>query len=304
MIVGAGGYIGRHLVKQCEASGVDVVQVSSRDNSGMNPETGLFSDHFTVPHGVDTIFYLAQSPRHRQMPDMASHLLSVNVISAIQIANAARRAQVRRLIYASTGNVYAPSYLPLRENAPLRRDNWYSLSKVHAEEALALFRNDMDLTIVRLFGVYGPGQEDRLLPNLLRAIMDEKEIQLNPRLDGQEDSDGLHISLCHIADTIRILLQVAAMEGLACVNVASNEVLNIRGIATLMAQALGVAARFARGTSGRDSNLIADISLLERIISPHFVSFKEGLTNMLYAYLSGREHANGESGVSGHTRAL
>ncbi len=94
----------------------------------------------------------------------------VNVHSAVAIAEHARRAGAKRFVYASTGNVYAAGFAPFSEAAPVRRDDWYALSKVHAEEALALFRPQLDVVIARLFGVYGPGQKGRLVPNLLASV--------------------------------------------------------------------------------------------------------------------------------------
>ena len=304
MIVGAKGYIGGHLAHHYETAGVDVVKISSSEPGGINPETGLLPDNFEVPQGVDTVFYLAQSPRHRQAPDMATHLLSVNVLSAIQMASVAHRAGVRKFIYASTGNVYAPSFLPLREDAPLRRDNWYSLSKVHAEEALGLFRNDLDVTIVRLFGVYGPGQQGRLVPNLIRSVLEGKEIQINRRCDGNADTAGLRISLCYVEDTVHILRQIAASGGVPVLNVASDEILSIREMATLIAQAAGKPARFAKGKVNRDSDLIADISRLKQVINPRFTTFQEGISYMLNTPSAILNDAHGDPHAVSSSRAL
>jgi nucleoside-diphosphate-sugar epimerase len=70
-----------------------------------------------------------------------------------------------------------PVFVPIRKQTPLYRDEWYPLSKLHAEEALSLYRRYMDVIIVRPFGIYGPGQKDWLVPNLHH--------------DGAERRDGL-----------------------------------------------------------------------------------------------------------------
>lgn len=281
MIIGAGGYIGGHLVRHYAARGINVVKISSSEAGGIDPETGLLPANFKIATGVDTVFYLSQSPRYRQAPDTAAHLLSVNVLSALQVANAARKASVRKFVYASTGNVYAPSFLPRSEDSPLRKDNWYSLSKVHAEEALRLLHNDLDITIARIFGVYGNGQQDRLIPNLIRSVMEGKTIQINSRSDNRMDAEGLRISLSYVADTVNILRQVAEVTGVPTINVAGEEVLSIREIAKLIAHAVGKPAQFGKGNVNRDSDLIADVSLLKKVINPRFTSFQEGIDCMM-----------------------
>lgn len=102
--------------------------------------------------------FLVQSPFNHKKPANINYLLNVNIISAMKAGEYARKSGVKRFLYASTGNVYAPSFAPLREDSTLRRDNWYSLSKIDAEESLTFFQDQLKITVVMLFGVYGPGQ--------------------------------------------------------------------------------------------------------------------------------------------------
>jgi nucleoside-diphosphate-sugar epimerase len=277
LIIGSGGYIGKYLCSALRQDGFHVVGVSSSDGSGINPVTGLITERFTIPTSTESIVYLAQSPYYRQVPEKSDHLMAVNVFSAIQIANLARRAKVKRFIYLSTGSVYQPSFAPLSEQAPLHRDNWYSLSKIHAEEALNLFKNDMDINIVRPFGIYGPGQQDKLIPNIFNAIFNDQEIFIQRNLHDDQDKEGLRISWCYIDDAIDILKKLILNGGPSVLNLAGNQPISIRKLAQLIAHYLGKTPHFQITDVTREGDLIADITLLQKTFSPKFTTIEDGM---------------------------
>jgi nucleoside-diphosphate-sugar epimerase len=276
-VIGSGGYIGRNLVLSLKKREFDVQGFSSSNGDCIDPTTGILSEGFSVPSSTNVIIYLAQSPCYRQVPDMSWHLWNVNVVSAVKIAELARRANVKRFIYASTGSVYAPSFKPLSETSPLSGDNWYSLSKIHAEEALSLYRNDIDLTIMRIFGIYGPGQNDKLVPKLLESVLEEREIGIERNEEDASDLDGLKISLCYIDNVVDILISLIMKGELPYINIAGNEVVSVRKIATIIGRCLEKTPKFKVLDKYRKFDLIADISLLQRTLNPLFTNLERGL---------------------------
>lgn len=280
MIVGANGYVGRNLLRHLTESKFDVLSVSSSSPGGIDPATGLLPYDFVVPHDVDVVYFLSQSPHYRDLPARVDHVLSVNVLAAVRAARAATDAGVKKFIYTSTGNVYAPSFSPLGETDPLRRDNWYSLSKIHAEEALALFNGEMAVTITRLFGVYGPGQKNRLIPNLVESISIGKAIRLEGRPGHPADDSGMQLSLCYIEDLVTILRELGQRPSPSVVNVASGAVASVRGIATMAGKLLGRKPKFVHGKKNREFDLIADTMLLRSMVDFHMTPIEEGLCHL------------------------
>jgi UDP-glucose 4-epimerase len=277
MVIGAGGFLGRHLCHAWARRGIDVIASSSADATGIDPATGLLPDAFRVPPGTDAVVYLAQSPRGALLPASADHLLAVNVVSAVRAATRAREAGARRFVYASTGNVYRPSFDALREGDPLCRDNWYSLSKVQAEEALALMQGELDVTSVRIFGLYGPGQSGRLVPNLAASVAQHRPVTLAPRPGAARCDGGLRISLLHVDDAVRILAALLELRGLPVLNLGGPEALDIRGLAEIIGERLGVAPELRETDRARAGDLVADIRLLQTALGPTFVPIREGL---------------------------
>lgn len=254
--------------------------VSSRTN-GIDPKTGLLPQNFEIEAGVDVVYYLAQSPHYRQVPEYAAHLLSVNCVAAVQVASAAVRSGVKRFIYASTGNVYAPSFKPMAETDPVQRHGWYPLSKLMAEEALALFAGKMDVTVLRIFGIYGPGQTDKLIPTLIENVRQGRQIFVDGRADDSLDSGGLLFSPIYIGDAVNALLKIGASFTAPMLNLAGDRALSVAEIATTIATQLGTRAHIKSSGRNRSSDLVADIGLLKRLVGPVYTPFETGLGNAL-----------------------
>jgi UDP-glucose 4-epimerase len=287
-VIGGRGYIGRKLCAALQQRGIEVISISSGQHNGISIATGLFPDGFSIPAGVEGVYYLSQSPRYRQVPDESTHLVAVNCAAAIQAASAARNAGTKRFIYASTGNVYAPSFDPLVETSPLRRDNWYSLSKVMAEDALSLFRPDLIVTVARIFGVYGPGQQDKLVPNLIQKIQAKREIFVDRNANDAHDQNGLKISLTYIDDLVHALINLLSLDEGGTVNLAGPFPVSIREIVLTMSRLLGIEPIVITGARFREGNLIADTTKYMSLFpqSP-FTSFNEGLPRLLESIRKG-----------------
>jgi nucleoside-diphosphate-sugar epimerase len=277
LIVGSGGYVGKRLFEYLRQTGIQTYGVSSSKSGGIDPLTGIMSDDFSIPPETSTVIYLAVSPYYRKVPEMSQHLLNVNVLSAVKVAELSRKANVQRFIYASTGNVYAQSFDPLSENAPLRRDNWYSVSKVFGEESLSLFRDEMEIIIMRIFGIYGPAQTGKLVPHILNSVREDKEIFIERSPLNDDDRDGLKISLCYIDNAVQIMNDLILNGGPSYINVAGDNVISIRAIAEKISEYLNKKSNLKVLNRRRTFDLIADISLLQRTVNPAFTSFDEGI---------------------------
>jgi UDP-glucose 4-epimerase len=281
-LIGSSGFLGRSLTEHLQHAGATVNAVSSRTPQGIDRDTGMLPADFSLPERTDAVVYLAQSPHYRQVPDMAWHLLNVNVVSAVRAANVARLAGVKRFIYASTGSVYAPSFAPLAETAPVRRDRWYPLSKLQAEEALVQFQNDMQVCLVRPFGIYGPGQTGMLVPNLAATIERCGDMTLGRHPINTSEADGLKISLCYVDDASAVigqLLQVAKLPQV--VNLAGPRALSVREIAQTLADGMALPARFRELDQAREFDLIADTTQLAATVNVKFTDFTIGISRTI-----------------------
>ncbi|MEI8394535.1 MAG: NAD(P)-dependent oxidoreductase [Rhodospirillaceae bacterium] len=274
-VFGARGYIGSRMCARLKEAGDEVFARSSSDG-WIDSETGVVNPDLTVPPGLDALYYFAQSPHYRQGPAMLWHCSAVNVTAPVRLAALlAETNPGARFIYLSTGTVYRSSFEPLSESAPLNRANGYALSKIQAEEMLALFSPILDVTCVRLFGVYGPDQTDKLVSNLLKSILAGRPVTFQPRAGIAGDREGLRISLCHVEDAIAILRSLVEIRDLPVVNVGAANSVSIMEIASALASALGRALCIEEQSSPRTGDLIADVGKLGRYLPPPVVDIRK-----------------------------
>lgn len=284
LIFGVKGFIGQHLFNYLQREGIDVYGVSSSEVNTIDPETGILSKNFTILPNTDAVIYLSQSPFYRQMPEQVSHLFNVNILSAIEVAKLAIKANVKKFIYTSTGNVYQSSFEPLAETAPLNRNNWYALSKIHAEEALNLFSNEIEIIITRIFGVYGEGQENKLISNLIHSVVNHQEIFIDKNPSDQNDLDGLKISLIYIKDLVEIMKNMILdheQKFKPIINLSSEETLSLKEIVNIIGNKINKTPNLNLLDKYRTGDLIADISLLKQCLNYQFTPFTVGLDKML-----------------------
>ena len=283
VVVGSRGFIGTALAKSLMRSGDDVICLSSSEEGGINPKTGLFEQSTGWADEADCFVHLSQSPALAAQPPDPAHGLAVNLVSAVQTAMEAIRVGASRLIYASSGSVYEPSFEPLTELSPLITDNWYAMSKVFAEQALRRFSGEIDICILRLFGVYGPKQQARLIPTLVNKISNQQAITLAPGSITDKNPSGFEISLTHVDDAVKIIEHIMLDGGCGTLNVAGDDVMSIKEISMILGERLSENPIFEIQENCRPGNLISDNSKLDQYYSGDKISFRDGIRDIIDA---------------------
>lgn len=179
LVTGGAGFIGSTLVDRLLADGHDVHVVDDlRRPTGGNlagaEATGQMTLHkmdITAP-GLDrvvaeaapeVVFHLAAQIDVRASVTDPLDDARQNVLGTINIAEAARKAGVRKIVFSSSGgSIYgAPERLPVSEETPLDPQSPYAASKVSGEVYLNTYRGlyGVDCTSLALANVYGPRQD-------------------------------------------------------------------------------------------------------------------------------------------------
>lgn len=164
-VTGGSGKLGRHVVRRLREDGHQVLNL---DRAGeRNPglaivdlrDYGQVLDVFLGlddrHSGFDAVVHLGAIPAPGIVPDSAT--FENNMLATYNVFQAARRAGVKKVVYASSETVLGlpfdvdPPYIPVDEEYPARPERTYSLVK-HLEEQMAieLTRWDPELSIVGL----------------------------------------------------------------------------------------------------------------------------------------------------------
>lgn len=164
-VTGGSGKLGRTVVRELRAAGNTVVNLDATGErcpgfvrvdltdygQTLDAILGVNDQH----DGFDAIVHLAAIPAPGILSDVATFHNNIRV--TYNVFQAARRAGIRNVVYASSETVLGlpfdvpPPYIPVDEDYPARPESTYSLVK-HLEEQLAieLVRWDPALKIVAL----------------------------------------------------------------------------------------------------------------------------------------------------------
>jgi nucleoside-diphosphate-sugar epimerase len=176
VVFGGSGFIGKHLVADLLYRGYDVTVADIA--RGDVPAAAHFAecdvrepiqlDIADTPLEVYNLAALHRVPGHEDR-----EYLATNVAGAENVAHYCEAVGVERLFFTSSISVYAPSELPLDEDAPTTPVSAYGRSKLEAESIhrrWALGRPARRLVIARPGVIFGPGERGNfeLLARALR----------------------------------------------------------------------------------------------------------------------------------------
>jgi UDP-glucose 4-epimerase len=157
---------------------------------------------------------------------------ALNVVGTTNVAEAARRAGVQKLVYASTWEVYGePEYQPIDERHPCRPDHPYNLTKYGGElMALAYDRlHGVPTLALRLGTAYGP----RMRPNSVFSLFINRARAGEPlTIQGSGDQTRQFTHARDIARGFRLAAESPARG--AALNLVASESVSIRQLAELV----------------------------------------------------------------------
>jgi len=178
LITGGAGFIGSHLCEKYTKEGHTVLCLDNfmsgnvqnirhltflRNFKLINGDIRNFDLLEKIIPGVDIVFHLAAQIHVDKSVIEPKLTYEINVLGTQNILEAARMYDVKRVIHASTSEVYGSSvYHPMDERHPLNAPHPYGASKIAADRMCHAYIQTygMDIAIMRLFNVFGPRQRD------------------------------------------------------------------------------------------------------------------------------------------------
>ncbi|MET3367266.1 UNVERIFIED_CONTAM: nucleoside-diphosphate-sugar epimerase [Jeotgalibacillus campisalis] len=176
-VTGGSGKLGRSVVRRLTQDGHEVLNMDRAGTRGrgyvnvdlrnygqvLDVVLGLDDQH----DGLDAIVHLAAIPAPGLAPDAA--IFENNMVSTYNVFQAARRAGIKKVVYASSETVLGlpfdiePPYIPVDEEYAARPESTYSLVK-HLEEQMAIqmtrWDPELGITALRFSNVMDPEDYD------------------------------------------------------------------------------------------------------------------------------------------------
>lgn len=178
LITGGAGFIGSHLCEKYVHEGHSVVCLDNFMSGNLtNVRHLLDCRNFKLIKGdvrdyelleklmadVEVVFHLAAQIHVDRSYIEPRLTYDVNVLGTQNILEVARLRDTRKVIYASTSEVYGSSiYHPMDEKHPLNAPHPYGASKIAADRMCYAYAQTygMNIAVLRPFNIFGPRQRD------------------------------------------------------------------------------------------------------------------------------------------------
>lgn len=260
LVTGADGFIGSHLVEELLSQNYEVkafCYYNSFNTWGWLDtfpkekldKIEIFTGDVRDPNGVRTamqgceiVYHLAALiaiPYSYHSPDS---YVDTNIKGTLNIVQAAKDLNVKRLIVTSTSEVYGTAqYVPIDEKHPKQPQSPYSATKIGADSIADSFYRSFNLpvTIVRPFNTYGPRQSARaIIPTIITQLLNGfEEIKLGDLTPTRD--------LLFVKDTVKGFVEIAQTESLIgheC-NIATNSEISMQEMADTLVNLINTKAK-------------------------------------------------------------
>jgi UDP-glucose 4-epimerase len=207
----------RENIEQALANGATLVEADIRDRAAIEEIAGR--------ERPEVIFHLAAQIDVRKSIADPAFDASINVGGTANVLEAARAAEVRRIVFSSTGGaIYGEGdgqELPLLEDAPLAPEAPYGQSKFAGEGYLSLYERLYGLSSVplRLGNVYGPRQDPLGEAGVVAIFCGRLREGKQPTVfgDGKQTRDYIYVG-----DVVSAMLAAAAAETSGPINIGTG----------------------------------------------------------------------------------
>lgn len=243
LVTGGTGFVGRRIIDDLARTTHTVVSYN-RDYSPP-PHPGVHAvqgELFDIPtlvrtatrYGIDTIIHTAAMSHPDLSVDLPLTTFAANVDGTISLFEAARLAEVRRIVNFSSECTYGhqPIDQPVAEATAPMPNTPYAVTKVATEHLGRVYRSlyDLDVVSLRVTEVYGPGlRMPEVLKDMLSAAITGEPFTLA--------EGGDHpFRFIHVDDAARAAVLAAATAHLALpvYNIAGGPAITLFDLAAMI----------------------------------------------------------------------
>lgn len=231
LVTGGAGFIGSHVVdilvqENCQVVIIDNLSTGLIENLNpaakfikMDIRSNQILDLF-ITEKFDSVIHLAAQTMVHKSLEMPDYDCDINISGTVNILEACRKTNVKRIVFSSTAAVYGNvTTLPVLEVSQKTPTSFYGLSKLTCEKYLSLYNQvyGLEYMVLRYANVYGERQGDGGEGGVI-SIFARKINQSQPVLifgDGSQTRDFIYVG------------DIATANYQALLTVHANKVCNI-----------------------------------------------------------------------------
>ena len=304
LVTGGAGFIGSHLVEALAARGqsvrvLDNFSTGLRSNlAHIRPTPEVLEADLTdaaaveqAVSGVEVVYHLGALASVQRSIETPTATHAACVTGTLHVLDAARRAGVRRVVYAASSSAYGGLSNPHGqcENALPHPLSPYAAAKLAGELYMEAFASAYGIETVRLrfFNIFGPRQRaDSPYSGVIALFIAALSAGRTPIVHG----DGLQSrDFTYVSNVVQALLQAAETPSVSgqVFNIGTGRSITVLDLVSELNRLLGqtIVSQHTAPRSGDVPYSLANIESARRFLGyDPSVSFEEGLKRTLDWY--------------------
>jgi len=212
LITGGAGFVGTNIANKLINDGHEVIiidDLSSSHRESVNYKAifveGSIVDEKALAkcfnYKPDYVIHLAALFANQNSVDNPSNDLNINGLGILKILEWSKNTGVKKVVYTSSSCVYGNKAVMQESDLDFHPETPYAITKLLGERYAKFWstHHNLDIAIVRLFNVYGPGDFPgvyrSVVPNFIRLALNGDPLLITG--SGNETRD-----FCYIDDTV------------------------------------------------------------------------------------------------------
>ena len=306
LVTGGAGFIGSHITdrlleKHFEVTVVDDLSSGRLENisahigrSGFHFVKGDIRDPETIKRAVRNVEVVFHEAAFVGVPESIDRPLltnDVNVNGTLNLLEASLRANVKRLILASSAAIYGePKTVPINEDSASYLNSPYAISKLATEHYAKAYYQiyGLETICLRYFNVYGPRQTSGPYAAVITAFIDNLIKNERPTIygDGMQTRDFINVRDV-VQANILVMKKNCAGESF---NVATGSSVTINNLLKIMERIIGKGVVEPKYDAQRPQDIrksCGDISRANKVLGfkPE-IPLEDGLEDFIEYYQS------------------
>jgi len=296
LVAGGTGFIGGHLAARCLRDTPFVSCLSlGGDRSDIFPDSMEFlkadmSDAGWLKDALsgrvfDYVINLSGYIDHTDYFSGGRRVVETHLTGLLNLLDCLDIKRLKGFVQIGSSDEYGGAQAPQREDMREMPISPYSLAKTSASHFIQMLHRTVGFpgVVLRLFLVYGPGQDDRrFLPQIINACLKNDEFKTS---EGKQLRD-----FCYVEDAVDAMAVAAVSRSSRgyIINIASGMPVSIRDVINKVSGLTG-GGKPLWGTypyrKGENMALYADISLAKKILGwTPAISLDDGLQRTIEYY--------------------
>ncbi len=290
LITGVAGFIGSNVASRFLHEGYSVVGVDDLSSGNIDAvpvgiefikgDLALASTIAMLPLDCHKVLHLAGQSSGEISFDNPVADLEKNIVSTLNLIRYGIENKVERVVYASSMSTYGtvPDE-PISETHECRPLSCYGVGKYTSEGYLRVYQEDLPSVSLRMFNVYGPGQD---LSNLRQGMVSIYLAQAlaNGRIEVKGSTDRFR-DLIFIDDVVEAWFRASTYPSALgqTLNLGTGVKTTVGGLLECVCDLVPDASYFVQGrTPGDQSGIYADVTALKSCLGMNsFVPVDIGL---------------------------